>query len=157
MTLVEYGDYECPLCGEAHGVIKALQQSLGERLCFAFRHFPLANMHPHAEKAAEAAEAANAQGDFWGMHDMLFENQDALDYDDLGQYAAVLGLDAPRLMNEVLAGVHSARVRQDFKSGVRAGVNGTPSLFTNGVRYDGLRSPELLLTALAQSGEGRAY
>src|SRR2546426_77579 len=113
MKLLEYGDYECPFCGEAHQLIKALQEGLGDRLCFAYRHFPLTNVHPHAEPAAESAEAAGAQGNFWGMHDLLFENQDALDYDDLGQYVATLGLDAPRLIGEVLAGVYRPRVRED--------------------------------------------
>jgi protein-disulfide isomerase len=155
MTLVEYGDFECPSCGQAHLVIQAIQQTLDDRLCFAFRHFPLTNMHPHAEPAAEAAEAAGAQGNFWGMHDLLFENQDELEYDDLGQYAAVLGLNVPKLMNEVLTGAHSARIREDFRSGVRAGVNGTPSLFINGVRYDGPQIPNLMLAALTQPAEWR--
>jgi protein-disulfide isomerase len=154
IKLLEYGDYECPFCGEAHQIIKAIEQELGNRLCFAFRHFPLTNVHPHAEQAAEAAEAAGAQGNFWGMHDLLFENQDALDYDDLGQYAAVLGLDAPRLISEVLAGVYRPRVREDFKSGIRNGVNGTPTLFVNGLRYDGVRRVDTLVAALVETAEG---
>ncbi|MEK7954495.1 DsbA family protein, partial [Luteolibacter soli] len=87
-SLLEYGDYECPFCGAAHTLVKAILESVGDRICFAFRHFPLSNAHPHAERAAEAAEAAGAQGAFWEMHDVLFENQDALDYDDLAEYAA---------------------------------------------------------------------
>src|SRR5437667_8472859 len=98
-ALVEYGDYECPYCGEAYPIIKAIQQRLGERLCFGFRNFPLTNAHPHAEHAAEAAEAAEAQGKFWEMHDLLFENQEALEDEDLAHYAASLGLDARRLIS----------------------------------------------------------
>src|SRR5204862_2039013 len=112
IALVEYGDYECPCCGQAYPIVKAIQERLGNRLCFAFRNFPLANAHPHAEHAAEAAEAADAQGKFWEMHDLLFENQEALDDEDLAQYAASLGLDARRLISEVQTGAHTARVRE---------------------------------------------
>src|SRR5437667_6554086 len=98
MAFVEYGDYECPYCGEAHPIVKAIQKRLGNRLCFAFRNFPLANMHPHAEHAAEAAESAGAQDRFWEMHDLLFENQDALDAESLAQSASTIGLDVPRLV-----------------------------------------------------------
>src|SRR5260221_12513564 len=129
LTLVEYGDYECPYCGEAHPVVKAIQESLGDRLCFAFRNFPLVNSHPHAEHAAEAAEAAGAQGQFWEMHDSLYENQQALEDEDLAQYAEALGLDARRLMHEVLQGAHTSRVREDFRSGARGCVNGNPAFF----------------------------
>src|SRR5271170_4756304 len=127
IMLVEYGDYECPYCGEAYPIIKAIQERLGDRLCFAFRNFPLVNSHPHAQHAAEAAEAASAQGKFWEMHDMLFENQKALDDEDIVQYATTLGLDASRLINELSAGTHAARVREDFRGGARGGVNGTPT------------------------------
>jgi protein-disulfide isomerase len=148
IALVEYGDYECPYCGEAYEVVKAIQERLGDRLCFVFRNFPLANSHPHAEHAAEAAEAAGAQGKFWEMHDLLYENQAALEDEDLAQYAEDLGLDTRRLMNEVLTGGHLKRVREDFQSGARGGVNGTPSFFINGVRHDGAPSFEDLLAAL---------
>jgi len=151
IALVEYGDYECPYCGEAYPIIKAIQERLGDRLCFAFRNFPLVNSHPHAQHAAEAAEAAGTQGKFWEMHDLLFENQDALEDDDLAEYAANLGLDARRLLAEVLAGAHSARVREDFSSGARGGVNGTPTFFVNGVRYDGAPGVDELIAALTQS------
>jgi len=149
IKLLEYGDYECSFCGQADPVAKAVQKRLGKRLCFAFRNFPLANSHPHAERAAEAAEAASAQGRFWEMHDLLFENQDALENEDLKRYALTLGLDAERLMNEVLAGAHTARVREDFRSGARNGVNGTPTFFINGVRYEGIPEVEALLAALS--------
>jgi protein-disulfide isomerase len=148
IALVEYGDYECPYCGEAHPVVKAIQKRLGNRLCFAFRNFPLVNSHPHAEHAAEAAEAAGAQGKFWEMHDILFEHQDALEDENLAEYAAALDLDAERLLREVLAGAHTARVREDFRSGARSDVNGTPSFFVNGVRYDGPTDVNGLLAAL---------
>jgi len=148
--LLEYGDYECPYCGDAYLIIKAIQERLGDRLCFAFRNFPLVNAHPHAQHAAEAAEAAGAQGKFWEMHDLLFENQDALGDENLAQYAAALGLNARRLIGDVTAGAHHARVREDFKSGARAGVNGTPTFFINGVRYDGAFDIDALLAALTK-------
>jgi protein-disulfide isomerase len=150
IMLVEYGDYECPYCGQAYPIIKAIQERLGERLCFAFRNFPLINSHPHAQHAAEAAEAAGAQRKFWEMHDMLFENQEALDDNDILQYATTLGLDGSRVISEVLAGTHTARVREDFRSGARGGVNGTPTLFINGVRHEG--GPDVLLAALMERG-----
>jgi protein-disulfide isomerase len=150
ITLLEYGDYECPYCGAAYPVVKAVQERLGDRLCFAFRNFPLVNMHPHAEHAAEAAEAAGAQGKFWEMHDALFENQIALDDEDLAQYAADLELDASRLISEVVAGAYAARLQEDFRSGARGGVNGTPTFFINGARYDGEPEVNALLAALAK-------
>ena len=149
IALQEYGDYECPYCGDAYPVVKAIQERLGDRLCFAFRNCPLVNAHPHAEHAAEAAEAAGTQGKFWEMHDKLFENQTALEDENLAQYAADLGLDA-RLINEVVAGANAARVQEDFRSGARGGVNGTPTFFINGVRYDGAPDVDALLTALTQ-------
>ena len=148
IALVEYGDYECPYCGEAYPIIKAIQERLGDRLCFAFRNFPLVNAHPHAQHAAEAAEAAGVQGKFWEMHNLLFENQNDLEDEDLGQYATALGLDGRRLIGEVMAGTHTERVREDFRSGVRGGVNGTPTFFINGARYDGETSVNALVAAL---------
>ena len=153
IALVEYGDYECPYCGQAYPIVKAIQERLGDRLCFAFRNFPLANSHPHAEHAAEAAEAADAQGKFWEMHDLLYENQEALADENLAEYAQALDLDARRLIGEVLSGAHMSRVREDFQSGARGGVNGTPSFFINGVRYDGRTDVASLLSAL--TGEPR--
>ena len=150
ILLLEYGDYECPYCGAAYPVIKAVQKRLGDRLCFAFRNFPLVNSHPHAQHAAETAEAAGAQGRFWEMHDLLFEHQEALEDEDLAQYASALGLDARRLVAEVLTGAHTARVREDFRSGARAGVNGTPTLFINGTIYSGPPNEEELLAALTK-------
>jgi len=153
MTLLEYGDYECPFCGEAHPLVKQIQQALGNRLCFAYRHFPLTNVHPHAEHAAEAAEAAHVQGKFWEMHDVLFENQDALDDEDLARYAMTLSLDENRAIAEVLDEAHAKRIREDFTSGVRSGVNGTPAFFINGVRYDGPRDAEAMIEELTSSSD----
>ena len=150
MKLVEYGDFECPYCGEAYPVVKTIQERLGERLCFAFRNFPLANSHPHAEHAAEAAEAAGEQGHFWEMHDLLYQNQDALEDEDLARYALELGLDERQLISAIEAGAHASRIREDFRSGARNGVNGTPSFFINGVRYDGIPGVDELLAALRE-------
>jgi protein-disulfide isomerase len=147
IALVEYGDYQCPHCEAAHPIVKALQERLGEQLCFAFRHFPLSEFHEFAEHAAEAAEAAAEQGKFWEMHDLLFANQDALDYPSLAQYAADLGLNSIRLIREVMTGSHSERVREDFRSGARNGVNGTPTFFINGERYDGAFDFDSMLAA----------
>ncbi|MGZ5528019.1 MAG: DsbA family protein [Limisphaerales bacterium] len=153
MTLLEYGDYECPFCGEAHPLVKQIQQALGSRLCFAYRHFPLTNVHSHSEHAAEAAEAAHVQGRFWEMHDVLFENQDALDDEDLARYAMALALDADRVITEVLDGAHTKRIREDVVSGIRSGLNGTPTFFINGVRYDGPRDAEMMIQALTSSSD----
>lgn len=148
IQLLEYGDYQCPYCGQAYPVVKEIQKYLGKRLCFAFRNFPLANMHPHAEHAAEAAEAAGAEGRFWEMHDMLFENQRVLEDEDLAGYAETLGLDAQRFMKSVQSGANATRIREDFRSGARNGVNGTPTFFINGVRYEG--AVDDLLAALTE-------
>src|SRR5688572_16069159 len=117
VTLVEYGDYECPYCGMAYPIVKSLQRQLGTDLRFVFRNFPLAEAHPHARHAAQAAEAAAAQGKFWEMHGMLFEHQDALADADLIGYARELGLDAERVARELEAGTHAKRVRDDFRNG----------------------------------------
>ena len=148
VTLVEYGDFECPYCGMAYPVVEAVRKRMGKDLRFVYRHFPLANAHPHAQAAAEAAEAAGAQDKFWEMHDVLFEHQDALEERDLLAYAHALSLDIPRFMAEVRSGVHAPRVREDFTSGVRSGVNGTPSFFINGLRYDGPRDVESMVAAI---------
>ena len=148
LTLLEYGDFECPHCGAAHPIVEAIRPRLGRRLRFVYRHFPLTNVHPHAESAAEAAEAAGAQGSFWEMHDRLFEHQDALEDEDLVAHAVALGVDVDRFVEELANGVHAPRVRQDFLSGVRSGVNGTPTFYINGVRHDGGYDMASLLVAL---------
>jgi protein-disulfide isomerase len=151
VTLVEYGDYECPYCGAAYPILKDVQQRMGERLRFVFRNFPITTSHPHAEQAAEAAEAAAAQGRFWPMHDQLYEHQRHLEVDDLRGYAAELGLDVDRFTDELAQHTHAARVREDFMSGVRSGVNGTPTFYINGVRHDDSYDAETLVAALEQA------
>jgi protein-disulfide isomerase len=148
VTLLEYGDYECPYCGAAYPIIKDVQARMGDRLRFVFRNFPITTSHPHAEQAAEAAEAAGAQGRFWEMHDVLYENQKRLGDDDLRAYAQRIGLDLERFDKELAEHVHAPRVREDFMSGVRSGVNGTPTFFINGARYDDAYDVETLLAAL---------
>lgn len=137
VTLVKYGDFECPYCAAAYVIVKQVQEIMGDQLRFVFRHFPLTQIHPHAEPAAEASEAAGAQGQFWEMHDVLYENQPMLDSVHLARFADELGLDVNRFVRELKDGTYRERVRRDFLGGVRSGVNGTPSFFINGVRYDG--------------------
>jgi protein-disulfide isomerase len=143
-VLIEYGDFECPYCGEAYPELKAVKEEMGDGLCFVFRHFPLRQAHPHAERAAEFAEAAATVGKFWEMHDMLYENQQALTDRHLMGYAKRLDLDA-KLIEAALGGQFTSRVQHDFSSGVRSGVNGTPCLFLNGERYDGPRDATSLI------------
>lgn len=148
VTLVEYGDYECPHCGRAHSIVKQLQKLVGGHLRFVFRHFPLAQIHPHAGRAAEAAEAAGAQGRFWQMHDLLYEHQQTLDDRHLLLFAEAIDLDTERFAREVAEGIYRERVREDFMGGVRSGVNGTPTFFINGVRHDGPWEIDSLLYAI---------
>ena len=156
IVMVEYGDFECPFCAQAEPVLKALRRSLQNILLFAFRHFPLAEAHPHALHAAEAAEAAGAQGKFWQMHDYLFAHQDALEDSDLVEYAAAVGCDVDRFIREMAENRYLPRVREDFLSGVRSGVNGTPAIFINGLRYDGPRDLDSMLAAIEQVAAVRA-
>jgi protein-disulfide isomerase len=148
LTLVEYGDFECPYCGAAYPIVKEIQRMMGERMRFAFRQFPITTSHPHAEAAAEAAEAAAQQGAFWEMHDRLFENQKRLRDEDLLSYAAELRLDVDRFRRELAEHLHADRVHEDFFSGVRSGVNGTPTFFINGARHDDSFDIDTLLNAL---------
>jgi protein-disulfide isomerase len=152
ITLVEYGDYQCPYCGMAYPIVKTLQRELGDELRFVFRNFPLRDAHPHAEHAAEIAEAAAAQGKFWEMHDALYEHQDRLGDRDLLRLGESLGLDVESLARELDEGTYAKRVREDFRSGVVSGVNGTPTFFVNGERYDGVwDDAEQFLRALRES------
>ncbi|MEA2639416.1 MAG: hypothetical protein QOF51_810 [Chloroflexota bacterium] len=151
VSLVEYGDFECPYCGRAYPVVEEIRRRLGDRLCFVYRHFPLTQIHPHAQHAAEAAEAAGAQGRFWAMHGTLFENQHALTDADLARYAAAIGLDLARFTQEMEAGIYIPRVREDFLSGVRSGVNGTPTFFINGRRHDGGADLKSLVEAIVHA------
>jgi protein-disulfide isomerase len=137
VTLVEYGDYECPHCGRAYPIVEELRRQFGDRMRFVFRNFPLTQIHQYAEAAAESAEAAAAQGLFWEMHRLLFMNQGALEPSNLVRYAERVGLDAARLSKDLTDHTYLERVRQDFMSGVRSGVNGTPTFFINGLRHDG--------------------
>ena len=150
IALVEYGDYECPQCGEVYLVIEALKKILGERMRIIFRQYPYARLHPHAELAAEAAEAAAAQGKFWEMHHVLFQHQDALTENDLVRYAETVHLDVPRFCWELTNRVYRERVREAFRSGVTNGVYSTPSIFINGVRHDGPFDLETLCSAVTQ-------
>jgi protein-disulfide isomerase len=159
VTLVEYGDFECPYCGMAYLVVKSAQRELGEQLRFVFRNFPLAEAHPHARLAAQAAEAAAAQGKFWEMYDALFQHQDALEAEDLAGYAKSLGLDVAQFARDLQDAKYTKRVRDDFRSGVRSGVNGTPTFFINGSRFEGSWANEkafihALQEAAQQSGRG---
>ena len=159
VTLVEYGDYACPHCGAAFPVTKALQREMGRELRFVFRNFPLREAHPHAQHAAIAAEAVGAHGDakFWAMHDALFENQDALDDAELVAHAKALGVPAAEIVAAFESGPSADRVRADFRNGVRSGVNGTPTFFVNGVRYDGdWRDVRSFVTALREAARARA-
>jgi protein-disulfide isomerase len=151
VTLVEYGDYQCPYCGAAYPIIKEVQARMGGTLRFVFRNFPISTSHPHAEQAAEAAEAAAHQGRFWEMHDLLYENQSRLGEEDLRSYAKELELDVPTFDQELADHVHAERVREDFMSGVRSGVNGTPTFYVNGTRHDGSYEIEALLTVLERA------
>ena len=148
VTLVEYGDYECPYCGRAYPVVKELQKRLGDRLRFVFRNFPLNTLHEHAGVAAQAAEAAAAQGRFWEMHDILYENQDELAETDIQQYALKIGLELYQFNADLASEKYARRVRDDFRGGVRSGVNRTPTFFINSVRYDGRHTVEAMLAAL---------
>jgi protein-disulfide isomerase len=151
VTLVEYGDFECPYCRAALPIVQGLQERLGAQLRVVFRHLPLTSVHPHADRAAEASEAAAAQGSFWEMHAHLFANQDALDDSHLIQYAAELGLDTARFRDELATHSHAERVQSDFQSGVASEARGTPTFYLDGYRYDGPVGMRELLAAIQRS------
>jgi Na+:H+ antiporter, NhaA family len=148
LTLVEYGDFQCPFCGRATGVVEALSERFGDELRYVFRHLPLPDVHPDAELAAEAAEAAGSQGKFWEMHDRLFANQDRLGATDLLDHASELGLDVERFSRELGDGVHAPRVRADVESAQASGAEGTPTFFADGRRQLGRYDADALATAL---------
>lgn len=152
VTLVEYADFECPFCGDAFSIVREAQRRLGARLRVVFRHFPDPAVHPRAQRAAEAAEAAAAQGSFWPMHDYLFTHQPSLAEPDLIRYAALLGLDVERFARELRDGTHAARVRDDLASGRESGVAGTPTFFINGRLHEGSWDLKPLLAALEEAG-----
>ncbi|MBD2731368.1 DsbA family protein [Nostoc sp. FACHB-892] len=147
VVLVEYGDYQCPTCGETHQLIKAIQQQSND-LCFVFRHFPQPQIHPYAQRAAEAAQAAASQGQFWQMHDILFTHQQALGNGDLVEYANNLGLDIPQFLQDISSQIHIARINQNIESGLHSGVTAAPALFINGIRYTSRWNIEQLMAAI---------
>lgn len=155
VTLLVYGDYECPYTRKALLVVRQLREQSGDRLRFVFRNFPLTEIHPHAFHAAEAAEAAAAQGQdaFWAMHTYLFAHQQALEDADLRQYAALLGLDTVRFVQAMAGHTGASRINEDIESGLRSGVQGTPTLFINGTRHDGSWDLGPLRTALARADQ----
>ena len=150
-TFVEYGDYECPHCGTAYPIVKRVQKHFGKQLRFVFRNFPLSEIHPHAESAAETAEFAGAHGKFWEMHDGLFEKQERLGLPLYMELSEELSLSPEELEQALKDGTYRNRVRADFSSGVRSGVNGTPTFFINGKRHDGSFDYESLVLAIEQA------
>lgn len=146
-ALIEFGDFECPYCGRAYPTIARLRTMLGDRLQFTFRHFPL-EKHPHALRAAEAAEAARAQGRFAAMHDQLFTHQSALTDDDLAAYAAAIGLDVERFSADMDAHTHLAAIQADIDAGLALGITGTPGWAIDGRRYTGFYDLDALLDEL---------
>ena len=161
ITLVEYGDYECPHCGVAFAVVKHVLEEVGDRVRFVFRNFPLTDAHPHAMPAAEAAESVAAHGGeeaFWSMHELLFENQDALQHDELIEYAAAAGVDPVAVADDLKSGSQRPRVERDLESGQRSGVRGTPTFYVNGRRFEGdWTDPSALIEALRDGTRGRTY
>jgi protein-disulfide isomerase len=145
---VEYGDYQCPYCGEAYYTIKDVQRQMGENMRFVFRNFPLTTIHPYAEPAAEAAEAAGAQGKFWEMNDYLYEHQSELDPEQLIAAGTRLRVDVRRYAEDLIRHAYAERIREDFMSGVLSGVTGTPTFFINGVRHEGSYDFDTIVRAI---------
>ncbi len=148
VVVIEYGDFQCPYSARAHNVLSELQRRLGDRMALVYRHLPLADQHPYAEAAAEAAEAAAAQGKFWEMHDAIFENQDRLDHSALPAIAAAMGLDSARVQEEVVDACYRDRISQHADQARSLGVTGTPCFFINGERYEGDSDRESLAPAI---------
>lgn len=150
VTLVEYGDYECPHCAAAHPVVKALQREFGDQLRFVFRNFPLSNLHPQAMSAAALSEFAAEHGRFWDMHDRLLEQDARLTDPVFDRLTEELGLPLSAMRRALADEVYSDRIRSDFRGGVRSGVNGTPTFYLNGTRFDGTPSQADLARAIHQ-------
>jgi protein-disulfide isomerase len=148
ITLLEYGDYECPDCEHAAPIVDQLRKQFGEEMRFVFRHFPRSEIHPHASVAAQAAEAAGAQGKYWEMHDVLFRHQRDLIDHDITHFALMIGLELYRFEADISAARYASRVREDYVSGLSSGVKGTPTFFLNGVRYRGSVTVEGLSEAI---------
>jgi len=151
VTLVEYGDYQCPYCADVHSMIRSISKTMGANLRFVFRHMPLKEMHPCAHYAAEAAEAAGAQGKFWSMHDAIYDHQSDLDSDLVHALALTLQLDMPRFEADMAARRYRPRVERDFMGAMRSGVAATPTFFINGERYEGILEQRALLAALQRA------
>jgi protein-disulfide isomerase len=151
VTLVEYGDYQCPYCADMHSVIQSIAERLGPKLRFVFRHMPINEMHPYAQYAAEAGEAAGAQGKFWEMHAAIYVHQSDLGSDLLHKLARKLRLDIPRFESELDSRLYRPRVKRDFMGGMRSGVAATPTFFINGERYGGILEQRALLAALLRN------
>jgi protein-disulfide isomerase len=148
ITLLEYGDYECPDCFHAAPIVNLLREQFANKLRFVFRHFPQSNVHPHASTAAQAAEAAGQQGKYWEMHDVLYKHQRDLIDHDITHFALMIGLELYRFEADISSERFAARVREDYASGVSSGVKGTPTFFINDVRYRGKATVEELAVAL---------
>jgi protein-disulfide isomerase len=137
LTVVEYGDYQCPYCGQAYPIVEKLLSTFADSMRLVFRNFPLAEVHPHAEAAAEMAEAVGLQGKFWEIHDALYENQRDLSDAALRRYAEGVGADVDEAVKVIADGGPVQRVEDDFEGAIRSGANGTPTFFVNGERYNG--------------------
>jgi protein-disulfide isomerase len=155
VTLVEYGDFQCPHCRAAHFYLKNVLATLGDEMRFVFRNMPLTQVHPMAQLAAEVAEAAGAQGKFWPMHDLIYENQDLLSPALLTRLGQRLGLDMQRFADDVESHRYLSKVKEDFMSAVRSGAAGTPSFFINGEPYEGSFDDESLIDALRFAAQAR--
>lgn len=151
VTLVQYGDYECPYTRQSTWVVKDIQKHMGDRLRFVFRNFPLIEIHPHALRSAEAAESAASQGKFWEMHDYIFHHQHTLEDADLERFAAEVGLDQATFAHEMAAHTHLRHIEEDAAGGERSGVQGTPTFYINGTQYRGSWEQEALQAALEEA------
>jgi protein-disulfide isomerase len=154
LELVEYGDYQCPYCGRAYRIVQQIERELGKDMKFVFRNFPLAKIHLQAKPAAVATEAAALQGRFWEMHDIIFENQQILSADNILLFAENIGLDTFQFENDIQRKELFDKVEQDFRSGIRSGVNRTPSFYINGKKYEGDWEGNTLLKYLKSISPG---
>jgi protein-disulfide isomerase len=153
VTLLQYGDYECPYCGQAYYIVKQLLADMHSTIQFVFRNFPLTQIHPHALSAALAAEASGKQHRYFEMHDLLYEHQDTLEAEHLIAFAQVLGLDIEQYILDMTSDDLALRVREDFIGGIRSGVNGTPTFYINTVRHDDSYDYQTLRAALEATAE----
>ncbi|HWE02823.1 MAG TPA: thioredoxin domain-containing protein [Tepidisphaeraceae bacterium] len=156
LTLLEYGDYECDYCGRLYPIVRKLREHFGDRLRFVFRNFPVANIHPHASVAAQAAESAGMQGKFWEMHDLLYEHQAELAAADLTHYALKIGLEPYHFQSDLSSERFARRVAADHRSGLASGVTRTPTFFINGIRFDGKREFGELAAAIENVEQTRS-